>query len=63
MGGGEGGHGKLCKLFWRVNIFSAHGMGKLSPKLVGQNRNALALTPPLIYDRSFKYSGFFVPAL
>ena len=37
-----GGHDKLCKLFWRVNIFSAPGMGKL----VGQNKNAPALPPP-----------------
>ena len=52
-GGGEG-HDKLCKLFWRVNIFSAPGMGRVSPKLVGQNKNAPAL-PPLIYDRSLNW--------
>ena len=23
-----GGHDKLCKVFWGVNIFSAPGMGK-----------------------------------
>ena len=36
-GGGWGGgvHDKLCKPFWRVNIFSAPGMGRVSPKLVG----------------------------
>ena len=45
------GHDKLCKLFWRVNIFSAPGMGKVSPKLVGKNKNAPAL-PPLINARS-----------
>ena len=43
---------KLCKLFWGVNIFSAPGMGRVSPKLVGQNKNAPALPPPLIFDRS-----------
>ena len=53
-GGGLGGHDKLCKLFWGVNIFSAPGMGRVSPKLVGQNKNAPALPPPppLIFDRS-----------
>jgi len=37
-----------------VNIFSAPGNGSVSPKLVGQNKNAPALSPhpPLIYDRS-----------
>ena len=42
-GGGE--HDKLCKVFWGVNIFSAPGMGKVSPKLVGQNKIAPALPP------------------
>ena len=41
--GGGGGHDKLCKLLWGVNIFSARGMGRVSPKLVGQNKNAPAL--------------------
>ena len=44
-GGVRGDHDKLCKLFWGVNIFSEPGMGRISPKLVGQNKNALALTP------------------
>ena len=44
MGWG-GGHDKLCKVFWGVNIFSAPGMGKVSPKLVGQNKIAPALPP------------------
>ena len=46
VGGGGGGgwvYDKLCKVFWRVNIFSAPGMGRVSSKLVGQNKNALAL--------------------
>ena len=43
--GGGGGHDKLCKVFWGVNIFSAPGMGKVSPKLVGQNKIAPALPP------------------
>ena len=42
-GGGGGGHDNLCKLFWGVNFFSAPGMGRVSPKLVGQNKNAPAL--------------------
>ena len=42
-GGGGWVHDKLCKVFWRVNIFSAPGMGRVSSKLVGQNKNALAL--------------------
>ena len=45
-GRGDGGHDKLCKVFWGVNIFSAPGMGKVSPKLVGQNKIAPALPPP-----------------
>ena len=49
-----GGHDKLCKLFWGVNIFSAPGMGRVSPKLVGQNKNAPALPPGLIFDRSLR---------
>ena len=55
--GGVGGHDKLCKVFWGVNIFSAPGMGRVSPKLVGQNKNAPILSPPpplLIFDRSLK---------
>ena len=44
-GWGGGGHDKLCKVFWGVNIFSAPGMGKVSPKLVGQNKIAPALPP------------------
>ena len=44
-GGGGGGHDKLCQLFWRVNTFSAPGMGRVSPKLVGQNEDAPALPP------------------
>ena len=26
VGGGEEGHDKLCKLFWRANSFSAPGI-------------------------------------
>ena len=40
-----GGHDKLCKLFWRVNTFSSPGMGRVSPKLVGQNKDVPALPP------------------
>ena len=58
-GVGGGGHDKLCKLFWGVNIFSAPGMGRVSPKLVGQNKNALAL-PPLIFDRSLRVRSYGV---
>ena len=53
---GWGVHDKLCKLFWRVNIFSAPGVGRVSPKLTGrvrQNKKAPALSP-LSYDRSLE---------
>ena len=57
-GVGGGGLDKLCKLFWGVNIFSAPGMGRVSPKLVGQKKNAPAL--PLIFDWSLNNTRRFL---
>ena len=40
-GSGGGGGGVMINYanYGRVNIFSAPGMGRVSPKLVGQNKN------------------------
>ena len=43
--------------FGGVNIFFAPGMGRVSSKLVGQNKYAPALPPPLIFDRSLRTFG------
>ena len=39
--------------FGGSTFFFAPGMGRVSPKLVGQNNNAPALLP-LVFDRSLK---------
>ena len=44
-GGGGGVKINYANYFGGVNIFSAPGMGRVSPKLVGQNKNAPALPP------------------